>query len=124
MMISPAVASLYGTSSVTPCPPDKGVPVPHRARRHRDRHLPRCPASLTLTEFWLVRDMYVVPAQRGRGVARGLLDVVTAAAQAQGAIRLSLQMELDNTDALRLYLAYGFRPVTGLYHLVLDLTAD
>src|SRR5262245_48424881 len=33
-----------------------------------------CPASLTLGEFWMVRDLYVQPRWRRAGVARGLLD--------------------------------------------------
>jgi len=80
-----------------------------------------CPASPTLGEFWMIRDLYVEPRWRRTGVARGLLDAVRAAAQHRGALRLSLQTEEDNADALRLYERYGFGPVTGLQHLVLDL---
>jgi GNAT superfamily N-acetyltransferase len=80
-----------------------------------------CPASLTLGEFWMVRDLFVHPRWRRTGVARGLLDAVRAAARRRGALRLSLQTEDDNTAALRLYERYGFRPVTGLRQLTLDL---
>jgi GNAT superfamily N-acetyltransferase len=83
-----------------------------------------CPASLTLGEFWMVRDLYVEPRWRRAGVARGLLDAVSAAALERGALRLSLQTEEDNADALRLYERYGFGPVTGLRHLTLDLRDD
>jgi GNAT superfamily N-acetyltransferase len=83
-----------------------------------------CPASLTLGEFWMVRDLYVEPRWRRTGVARGLLDAVSAAALERGALRLSLQTEEDNADALRLYERYGFGPVTGLRHLTLDLRDD
>jgi GNAT superfamily N-acetyltransferase len=81
-----------------------------------------CPASLTLGEFWMIRDLYVEPRWRRTGVARGLLDAVRTAAQHRGALRLSLQTEEDNADALRLYERYGFGPVTGLRHLVLNLS--
>jgi GNAT superfamily N-acetyltransferase len=80
-----------------------------------------CPASLTLGEFWMVRDIYVDPQRRRTGVARALLDAVRAAAQRRGALRLTLQTEDDNVDALRLYERYGFAPVTGLRHLMLPL---
>jgi GNAT superfamily N-acetyltransferase len=80
-----------------------------------------CPASLTLGEFWMVRDMFVDPRWRGTGVARGLLDAVSAAARERGALRLTLQTEDDNEAALRLYERYGFGPVTGLRHLTLGL---
>jgi GNAT superfamily N-acetyltransferase len=80
-----------------------------------------CPASLTLGEFWMVRDLFVDPRWRCTGVARSLLDAVCAAALQRGALRLTLQTEDDNAVALRLYEQYGFGPVTGLRHLTLDL---
>jgi GNAT superfamily N-acetyltransferase len=80
-----------------------------------------CPASLTLGEFWMVRDVFVDPGWRRKGVARALLDAVRAAAQRRGARRLTLQTEDDNAIALRLYERLGFEPVTGLRHLVLAL---
>lgn len=80
-----------------------------------------CPASLTLGEFWMVRDIYVNPRWRRSGVARALLDAVRAAAQQRGASRLTLQTEDDNVAALRLYERFGFGPVTGLRHLTLAL---
>jgi GNAT superfamily N-acetyltransferase len=80
-----------------------------------------CPASLALGEFWMVRDIYVDPRWRRTGVARALLDAVRGAAQRSGALRLTLQTEDDNVAALRLYERYGFGPVTGLRHLILDL---
>ncbi len=80
-----------------------------------------CPASLTLREFWFIRDLYVAPDQRRRGVARQLLAAVRAGAVAAGAIRLSVQTEVDNHRARELYRAAGFAPVTGLDHLMLPL---
>ena len=80
-----------------------------------------CPASLTLAEFWMVRDIFVDPPWRRTGVARALLDAVRAAAQRRGALRLTLQTEDENIPALRLYERFGFGPVTGLRHLVLSL---
>ena len=47
-----------------------------------------CPASLSLGEFWMVRDVFVDPRWRRTGVARALLDAVRAAAQQRGAQRL------------------------------------
>jgi GNAT superfamily N-acetyltransferase len=81
-----------------------------------------CPASLTLGEFWMVRDLFVDPEWRGTGVARALLDAVSAAARERGALRLTVQTEEDNATALRLYERYGFRPTTGLRHLTLPLS--
>lgn len=82
-----------------------------------------CPASLSLGEFWMVRDIYVDPRWRRTGMARALLDAVRSAAEQRGALRLTLQTEEDNVAALRLYGRYGFGPVTGMRHLSLPLTS-
>ena len=81
-----------------------------------------CPASLALGEFSMVRDLFVDPGWRRRGVARALLDAVQTAARERGALRLTLQTEEDNAGALRLYERFGFGPVTGLRHLTLALS--
>ena len=72
------------------------------------------PASLTLRTVWLVRDLYVEPDSRRGGLARALLAHVADAARSEGAHRLSLQTEADNTRALRLYAKAGFETVTDV----------
>ncbi|MEU0266660.1 GNAT family N-acetyltransferase [Nocardioides sp. NPDC006303] len=79
------------------------------------------PASLTMGRFWQLRDLYVLPGSRRRGVAAALMSAVREAALSAGATRLSLVTETDNQAALRLYLGLGFRPVEGLASLSLDL---
>jgi GNAT superfamily N-acetyltransferase len=79
------------------------------------------PASLMLGTFWWIRDLYVAPPFRRRGVARALLRHVIAHARAAGALRVSLQTEAGNGPALTLYADAGFRPVTGLELLSLPL---
>jgi GNAT superfamily N-acetyltransferase len=69
------------------------------------------PASLTLRTMWLLRDLFVDPLARGRGVARALLTRVADDAHAEGAHRLSLQTETTNSRALHLYATAGFEPV-------------
>ncbi|MCY1139527.1 GNAT family N-acetyltransferase [Actinoplanes sp. Pm04-4] len=66
------------------------------------------PAALTLRTVWLVRDLYVRPAARRRGVARALLTAVAEEARASGAHRLSLQTETANVRAIELYARTGF----------------
>ena len=70
------------------------------------------PAALTLRTVWLVRDLYVTPAARRRGVARALLTQVAEEARAAGAHRLSLQTETANTHAIELYATNGFDVLT------------
>lgn len=79
------------------------------------------PASLTLREFWLIRDLYVDPAYRRRGIGRALLGHVAGVARVAGALRLSLQTETVNAAALHLYASCGFRSVGDLRSLTLTL---
>jgi ribosomal-protein-alanine N-acetyltransferase len=60
----------------------------------------------------------VMPSRRHQGVARRLLDALCAAACAQGAIRMLLEVAADNEAALAFYEAYGFTTIsrrTGYY---------
>lgn len=77
------------------------------------------PASLSLSLFWLLRDVFVAPEHRRVGVGRALVDTVTAAARADGAVRVALQTEADNHAALSVYRGAGFEEVTGLTTLML-----
>lgn len=79
------------------------------------------PASLAMGQFWQLRDLYVLPGFRRRGVAAALIVAVREAALAAGATRLSLVTEPDNRAALDLYRGLGFRTVEGLVPLSLDL---
>jgi ribosomal protein S18 acetylase RimI-like enzyme len=82
------------------------------------------PASLRLGHFWQIRDLFVLPNHRRRGVGRMLLDVVSADAISAGALRLVLQTEADNDPALRLYAESGYTTVAGYCSLALPLTPD
>jgi GNAT superfamily N-acetyltransferase len=79
------------------------------------------PASLTLSCSWQLRDLYVVPDTRRQGIGRALVGAVRAAAEAAGAIRLSVQTEPGNAAALQLYRASAFAPVEDLCILSLPL---
>jgi ribosomal protein S18 acetylase RimI-like enzyme len=77
-----------------------------------------------------LKRMYVVPASRGVGLGRALLEVAVAAARAAGwrAIRLDTLPGMEPAQAL--YAAVGFKliapyranPVPGAAFLELDLT--
>ena len=79
------------------------------------------PASLRLECSWQLRDLYVVPGARRRGVARTLVGTVRQAATAAGAIRLSVQTEPSNIAALQLYRTGGFVPIDNIQILALPL---
>ena len=80
------------------------------------------PASLRLTHFWQIRDLFVLPTHRRLGVARTLLASVRQAAIASGAHRLVVQTEEDNDPALRLYTDIGYAPIKGYHSLLLPLS--
>jgi ribosomal protein S18 acetylase RimI-like enzyme len=82
------------------------------------------PASLMLGTAWSIRDLYVAPPHRRRGIARTLLQHVISSARAAGVLRVSLQTETENIPAIRLYTAAGFEPVTGLALLNLTVGPD
>lgn len=79
------------------------------------------PASLRLSRFWQIRDLFVVPTHRRRGIGRALLAFIRAAATESGALRLVLQTEKDNDAALRLYSESGYAPVDGYSSLMLSI---
>jgi GNAT superfamily N-acetyltransferase len=82
------------------------------------------PASLRLSHFWQIRDLFVLPAHRRLGVAHTLLASVREAAIASGAVRLVVQTEKDNDPALRLYTDSGYVPIKGYHSLMLPLSAE
>lgn len=57
---------------------------------------------------WQVISMWVDPAHRGCGVARALLEVAVAFAEARGAGEVILSVTDGNDSARRLYESYGF----------------
>jgi ribosomal protein S18 acetylase RimI-like enzyme len=57
---------------------------------------------------WNVHDVSVVPAIRGRGVGRKLLEAVIAAATEAGCSAVTLEVRHDNEPARHLYASLGF----------------
>ena len=82
------------------------------------------PASLRLSHFWQIRDLFVLPTHRRLGVGRVLLASVRAAAIASGALRLVLQTEAENDPALRLYADSGYTLIKGYCSLMLPLDPE
>ena len=82
------------------------------------------PASLRLAHFWQIRDLFVLPTHRRRGVGRALLSSVRAAAIASGALRLVVQTEEDNDPALRLYTDSGYALIKGYCSLMLPIRPE
>jgi GNAT superfamily N-acetyltransferase len=56
-----------------------------------------------------VHDLAVLPAHRGRGVGRRLLEAVEARARMLGCGKITLEVQENNTNARRTYAAAGFK---------------
>lgn len=55
-----------------------------------------------------LHDLAVLPACRGRGIGRALLDAVREQARELGCCKLTLEVREDNPGAARLYRRHGF----------------
>ena len=60
-----------------------------------------------------VKRMYVVPAARGRGVARAILRALEQAAAERGYRRLVLETGIRQQEAMRLYESEGWTPIAN-----------
>ena len=50
----------------------------------------------------------VIPSQRGKGIARQLMALITDWAKEQGSIAMMLEVKVDNTEAIGLYESLGY----------------
>jgi len=58
-----------------------------------------------------IQTIEVLPASRGRGMGRELLERLECSARGAGAVTLWLHVDATNARAIRLYDAHGFLPV-------------
>jgi len=65
-------------------------------------------ASLELAPAWVLYDLFVEPAARGRGVGRALVRAVAERARAAGATTAVLETAHTNTTAQALYESEGW----------------
>ncbi len=75
-------------------------------------------SSVRVQRDWVLNDLFVDAAHRGRGVGRALLDACAGLVRETGARGMSLVTASDNAPARRLYERYGFTPETAFvtYH--------
>jgi len=77
--------------------------------------------SIAARRSWILNDLFVAPAFRGRGIGRVLLERARAHAEATGYGGLSLATERTNTTAQRLYEAQGWKRDELYFHYELEL---
>ena len=60
-------------------------------------------STVSLSNIWLLNDLFVLETARGNGVATELMDVAESAAKQAGATRVFLRTANDNLPAQALY---------------------
>lgn len=78
-------------------------------------------SSVSLARVLILNDLFVAPTHRRAGVGARLLDAAAGYARAMGAVRLSLNTDVQNTTAQALYEANGWKRDQEYfaYHLAL-----
>ncbi len=66
-------------------------------------------SSVSLARVFILNDLFVVPERRRTGVGSQLLRAATEHARALGAVRVSLNTDIQNTSAQAVYEARGWK---------------
>ncbi len=78
-------------------------------------------SSLRAARVLVLYDLFVAPAARRHGVARGLMEAAATHARASGAVALTLQTARTNDAAQRLYESLGWKRDEDFTEYVLTL---
>jgi GNAT superfamily N-acetyltransferase len=65
-------------------------------------------SSITVSDVWIINDLYVEPHFRGRGIAPGLIGWVHATAKKVGIVQIRISTEAGNVVAQKLYESLGY----------------
>jgi ribosomal protein S18 acetylase RimI-like enzyme len=65
-------------------------------------------STVSLSNVWLLNDLYVEEANRGQRIASKLMETAESAAREAGATRVFLRTANDNTTAQSLYEGRGY----------------
>ncbi len=65
--------------------------------------------SAGCARIYILNDLFVAPAHRGKGVARALLEAAADFGRTMGAVRLTLSTGVANQPAQALYVRAGWR---------------
>ena len=78
-------------------------------------------SSVSMKPIWVLNDLFVAKAYRGRGIAKQLMAAAENFARETGAIRVGLSTQVTNTSAQALYEVRGYVRDTEFYHYSLSL---
>lgn len=77
--------------------------------------------SVSADRLLVLYDLFVAPGERGRGLARALLQAAREYGEAAGAVRLELATARSNQAAQRLYESTGWQRDDAFLHYALPL---
>jgi ribosomal protein S18 acetylase RimI-like enzyme len=81
-------------------------------------------SSVRAAPIYILNDLFVAPAARGRGVGRLLMNAAADAARQAGAARLTLSTAITNAPAQALYESLGWKRDEDFYEYNLALSVS
>ncbi|MEC9482459.1 MAG: GNAT family N-acetyltransferase [Halomonas sp.] len=78
-------------------------------------------STVSLGPRWTLADLYVSPESRGRGTGRQLMHAAAELAARHGVHRLTLNTQVHNRTAQRLYESLGWQRNDGFYAYTLTV---
>ena len=78
-------------------------------------------SSVSMKRVWILNDLFVDEAYRGKGAAQLLMNAAEEFARETGAIRIVLATQISNVVARSLYVSRGYIKDEDFYHYALRL---
>jgi ribosomal protein S18 acetylase RimI-like enzyme len=78
-------------------------------------------SSIGMKKAWILNDLFVDPAHRRKGAARGLIAASRKLGEATAARYVMLQTHITNTSAQALYESEGFKRDDEFYYYYLSI---
>jgi ribosomal protein S18 acetylase RimI-like enzyme len=81
-------------------------------------------SSVSIGRAFVLNDLFVDPAARGRGIGQVLLEAAARIGRETGALYLELETGVTNQPAQRLYERLGWKRETAFHRYGLDLRSE
>ncbi|HEY9771867.1 MAG TPA: GNAT family N-acetyltransferase [Coleofasciculaceae cyanobacterium] len=78
-------------------------------------------SSVSMQRVWILNDLFVLPTERNKGVAKALMNAAKEYAVSTNAVRIILATEVTNSIGQNLYQSMGYRKFDEFYHYVLAI---
>jgi ribosomal protein S18 acetylase RimI-like enzyme len=78
-------------------------------------------SSVSMKPIWILNDLFVEEAHRGKGIAKLLILAAESLARQTGAVRIVLATQISNVVAQALYESFGYHKDEVFYHYALRL---